>query len=125
MKLNKRTSISQSAIKNVKHGLNCPSCNLLIHKKCSRLSRREILDLKKASKPRWECSTYLTIKFPFVYLSDEDIRSISFNSNFPCKCQKTLPSGINQNKCHQSKLVKLATGKIKDNLALNRARDIP
>ena len=38
----------------------------------------------------------MTIKFPFVYLSDEDIQSISFNSNFPCKCQKTLPSHINQ-----------------------------
>ena len=33
--------------KNVKHGLNCSSCNLLIHKKCSKLSQREILDLKK------------------------------------------------------------------------------
>ena len=33
-----------------------------------------------------------------MYLSDEDIQSISFNSNFPCKCQKTLPSDINQPK---------------------------
>ena len=41
--------------KKVKYGLNCSSCNLLIHKKHSRLSQREILDLKKASKSRWEC----------------------------------------------------------------------
>ena len=82
--------------KNVKHDLNYSSCNLLIYKKCSRLSQREILDLKKASRSRWECSACLTIKFAFVYLSDEDIQIISFNCSFPCKFQKTLPSDINQ-----------------------------
>ena len=45
-----------------------------------------------------ECSACLAMKFPFVYLSDEDIQSISFNSSFPCKCQKILPSDINHPK---------------------------
>ena len=98
MKLNKRTSIAQSAIKNVKHGLNCSNCYLLIHKKCSRLSQGEILELKKANKSRWACSTSLAMKFPSVFLSDENIQSISCNSSFPCKCQKTLPSDIKQPK---------------------------
>ena len=52
--------------------------------------------MKKVSKSSWECSTCLTINFPFLYLLDEDIQSKSFNSNFPCKCQKTLPSDKEQ-----------------------------
>ena len=38
------------------------------------------------------------MKFPFAFLSDEDIRRLLFNFNVPCKCQKTLLSDINKPK---------------------------
>ena len=74
--------------KNVKRGIKCSNCHLLIHNNCSKQNQKEMLELKRVSKSTWECSTCLSMKFPFVYLSDEDIQSISLNFNFPCKCQK-------------------------------------
>ena len=38
------------------------------------------------------------MKLSFAYLSDEDILSISFDSNFPCKCQKKTIKNKNQQK---------------------------
>ena len=50
LKQNKRTVTAQSAIKkNIKYGIKCSNCHLLIHKKCSSLNQREILALKKVS----------------------------------------------------------------------------
>ena len=43
-----------------------------------------------------DVSNQVIISCFHLYLSDEDIQSISFNYNFSCKCQKTLPSNINE-----------------------------
>ena len=40
--------------------------------------------------------TCLTDKFPFVLQDNLDIQKQSFNSNFICKYQKTLPSDKNK-----------------------------
>ena len=40
--------------------------------------------------------TCLTDKFPFVLQDNLDIQKQSFNSNFLCKCQKTLPCDIHE-----------------------------
>ena len=88
---------SVSLKKNNKIGIKCSSCKQNIHKKCSRLKQSEILDLANCNF-NFECTSCLTDKFLFVLQDNLGIQKQSFNSNFLCKCQKTLHSDIHEHK---------------------------
>ena len=76
-----------------KCNIHCSNCKHYIHKKCSQLKPYEInkIDLNK-----WECSTCLKEKFPFVLTSLEEIKWMNFNSNSDLNCcSNSSPSDLN------------------------------
>lgn len=83
--------------KNDKIEIECYSCKQNIHKKHTRLKQSEILHLANCN-PDVECMSCLTYKFPFVLQDNLDIQKQPFNSNFLCKCQKTLLSDTHEHK---------------------------
>ena len=64
----------------------CPSCQCLIHKKCTKLAQKEI-DHFRNHPNVWECSTCLNSKFPLMDAEDIEITMDSFNSNWKCLCK--------------------------------------
>ena len=84
-------------LKNNKIGIKCSRCEQNFHKKCSRLKQSEILDLANCNS-NFEYTSCLTDEFPFVLQDNLEIQKQSFNSNFLCKCQETLPSDIHEHK---------------------------
>ena len=70
-------------------GLPCNSCSCLVHRKCSGLSNYEINHLKPADLVHWECMNCRCDKFACTPITDEELISHSFNSNFDCTCQTT------------------------------------
>ena len=80
----------------------CPSCNHLIHKKCTKLSPY-IINQLKITPNVWECSTCTHDKFPFSQTDDIEIYLDSFNSNWTCGCKIDIKPFINSEDS-QSKL---------------------
>ena len=75
----------------------CPSCKCLIHKSCSKLTKKALDDLR--SNPNaWECPSCFSDKFTFMDSDDIDIFMESFNSNWTCGCKskirKYIPSPV-------------------------------
>ena len=50
--------------------------------------------MSKRDLSRWECATCHTDKFPFGDISNNDLVSMSFNSNYDCPCQSTCLTSI-------------------------------
>ena len=87
-------SVCSNLIKNpkaLKRSIPCPSCNHLIHKKCSNLNPSQLLSLKSTTN-LWECPSCSKLKFPFTELEDEEIYLSSFNSNWSCNCGNQPPA---------------------------------
>ena len=86
----KRVNLPNSAIP-------CPSCKCLIHKKCSKLTQRDV-EYFKEHPNAWECFSCMCFKYPFMNADDEDILMNSFNSTWTCGCQtktqKYVPSKV-------------------------------
>ena len=76
----------------------CPSCKCLIHKKCSKLTQRDI-DYFRDNPNAWECPPCMSYKFPLMQADDVDIDMYAFNSLWSCGCkiktQKYIPSPVN------------------------------
>ena len=84
-------SVCSNLIKKPKCSIPCPTCRHLVHKKCSILTPYQIQILKHQSNI-WECPTCTKDKFPFSEIEDDEILTLSFNSNWSCNCQKQRPS---------------------------------
>ena len=62
-------------------GLKCPSCDSLIHKKCTKLKWCDFLFKKIFQNTFWECNAYQNIKFLFVNSSNHEMQYLAFNFN--------------------------------------------
>ena len=82
----------------------CPSCNHLIHKKCTKLTPNLISQLK-LTKNVWECSTCSKIKFPYSQADDIELYLDSFNSNWTCGCKIDIKPIINSSEISRYKLI--------------------
>ena len=78
-----RKTINANTLKKL---IPCSSCFSLIHRKCSNFSLGDLLGLDTNNLVNWECDTCISNKFPFSHVSETDLVSMSFNSNFSCKC---------------------------------------
>ena len=90
-------SISQK-IKSKKSSIKCTVCKSVIHKKCSKLQTKEIIDLKTTKPYTRECLLCLTHNLSFAACLDQENVVESFNFNFNCVCQINLPSDVKENK---------------------------
>ena len=78
--------------------LKCRVCKSIIHKKCSKLQTKEIIDLKITKPYTWESLLCLTHKFPFAVLTDDEAVVEWFSSSFNCVCQINLPFDTKENR---------------------------
>ena len=85
-KYNKICNVCTNKVGQPNSAIPCPSCNHLIHKKCTKLTPNVISQLKQNLNV-WECSTCTNDKFPFSETDDVDIYLDSFNSNWSCGCK--------------------------------------
>ena len=85
-------------INSKKSRLKSTVCKSIIHKKCSKLQTKEIIDLKTTKPYTWEFLLCLPHKFPFSALTDHEIVFESFDSSFNCVFQINLSSDIKENK---------------------------
>ena len=67
--------------------LPCRTCFCLTHRKCSRLSNYELNNCHPSDLIHWECYRCHQEKFPCIDLPDEDLHSLTYNSNFDCTCK--------------------------------------
>ena len=67
----------------------CFSCKSLIHRKCTKIPLRELLNTDSNKMVTWECSHCNTDKFPFANINDSELDKLSFNSLFSCSCLKS------------------------------------
>ena len=82
----------------------CPTCQCLTHKKCSKLSKKDI-DYFKNRPNIWECSACLNGKFPFMESDDIDIFMETFNSSWTCKCKTNIQNFIPSPVSNEYKLI--------------------
>lgn len=81
-------SVCNRKVRDVNNSIPCQVCNCLIHKRCSRLQPCQSANLAKTVQ-YWYCQNCFESLFPFTNLADNDLLSLTFNSNFTCPCQKT------------------------------------
>ena len=82
---NTQCNVCSNNVKQQNAAIPCPSCNHLIHKKCTKLTPNVISQLKHTVNV-WECSTCTENKFPFSQADDAEIIHECFNSNWSCGC---------------------------------------
>jgi hypothetical protein len=97
-------NVCKNNVNQPKAAIPCPSCNHLIHKKCTKLTPNILTQLKHNLNV-WECSTCANDKFPFSQADDEDIVLDSFNSNWTCACKSHIKPFVNSADSSKFKLV--------------------
>ena len=96
-----------------KSGIKRTVCKSIIHKKCSKLQTKQIIDLKTTKPYTWECLLCLTNKFPFAACTNQEIVVKSFNSNFNCVSHINLPSDVKEIRTNiSSNIVKMILSKM-------------
>jgi hypothetical protein len=85
--LSNTCSVCTKTLYNKNKGIPCNMCNALIHRKCTKLKVKELINLIKNDLPSWECSACIKLKFPFSDIPDCEIEEQTFNSNFNCICK--------------------------------------
>ena len=102
--LNSKCNVCTKTVSQPNTAIPCPSCKCLIHKKCSNLKPKEILQLKECFNV-WECSTCASSKFPFTEADDIEIHLDTFNSNWTCGCKSRIQPFTISNDNSEFKLV--------------------
>ncbi len=93
-----------------KNAIPCRQCQHLIHKRCANINTFNINDVETHLKS-WECSqckSDLSSLMPFSGIENDPLSSLSFNSNFSCKCQSAAVPVINYNHLDRLETCKLA-----------------
>ena len=70
----------------VHKALPCFCCLSLVHRKCSGLSNHVLLNTEASQMIHWECKKCRDENFSFNDIPDEELFSMTFNSNFNCPC---------------------------------------
>ena len=104
LKYNTQCNVCFNKVNLPNAAIPCPSCNHLIHKKCTKLTPNIISQLKQNLNV-WECSTCTNDKFPFSETEDVDIFLNSFNSNWTCGCKTNIKPFVPSPESAQFKLI--------------------
>ena len=103
-KYNSQCNVCSNSVNQPKAAIPCPSCNHLIHKKCTNLTPNVITQLKNNLNV-WECSSCMKNKFPFSQEDDFDIVVDSFNSNWTCGCKNEIKPFVSPGESSKYKLI--------------------
>ena len=87
--MNRKCSVCNRMVRDVKKSIPCSDCNSLIHRRCSRLQSWQLVNTVWIYN-EWCCSHCWNHKFPFSDLNDNQLIELAFNSNFSCICQVTV-----------------------------------
>ena len=101
---NSACKVCRKKVNQPNSAIPCPSCNHLIHKKCTKLTPNLLAQLKLYPNV-WECSYCSEDKFPFSQFDDEEIYLDSFNSNWTCGCKTDIKPFVNASENSQYKLI--------------------
>ena len=65
--------------------ISCGQCESSVHTKCSLISRHQLLT--GGTPLNWRCLSCMNNIFPFNKLEDQELKTLSFNSLYDCKCK--------------------------------------
>ncbi len=82
----RKCNVCNKAVRDVSKATPCNDCKHLIHRKCSALQSWQSTDTIKILN-QWCCMTCWRSKFPFCDIDDQQLTSLSFDSNFNCTCK--------------------------------------
>ncbi len=82
----RKCNVCNKAVRDVSKATPCNDCKHLIHRKCSALQYWQTTDTHRILN-QWCCITCLRSKFPFSDIDDQQLTSLTFNSNFNCPCK--------------------------------------
>ena len=85
--LSKKCKICTRTLAQPNKGIPCSTCNTLIHRRCSGISKLNQTLKTPHLLSTWQCRACNKENFPFAEIDDNDLYSLSFNSNFNCKCR--------------------------------------
>ena len=81
--LNRHSPICEKRVSTIEKAAPCYQCRCYIHRNCSFLSNKQILDLI-VNRQQWFCVNCGKDIFPFHSITNHDILSDSFNSHELC-----------------------------------------
>ena len=106
----KTCSVCKKSIRSAINSIPCGQCLHLIHKTCAKLNTFYINEVD-SHLTSWQCPhciSSLLSSLPFSQIDNDELSTLSFNSNFSCKCRSSGISLVNYSHLDRLKTCKLA-----------------